>query len=148
MHNLNSRTDNPFSKLGFILSKLLLSLFLSSFVLGLFITAITSGKYEIWSTKLTLKREGCSLLRQNGITTHGIPDEDRCTVNVYFRAYKFGNGGVIYFEDREINFADNQMIAYETLDDQPLAPSQRNSMLMLAASLFVMLIMLVWLWAI
>jgi hypothetical protein len=148
MHNENNHTNNPYRKARFILSKLALGLLFITFMLCIFIFAISAGKFEVVSTKLILKREGCSLLRQNGITTHGFPDEDTCTAKVNFRAYKFSNGGVIFLGEREIILAGNQIVAYELLDDQPLTPAQIKALVMLVSSSFVMLVMLVWLLAI
>ena len=117
----------------------------ASFIIWIVISCMTAGDFEIKPTQMILKADGCSYLRQIGISTINSENGINCTVNVPYRSNTFGNGGVIVLDDdRQIKITDTQVVIVGSIENPRWTQSQKHSAMLMAASSIFMVGMMVW----
>ena len=123
------------------------ALFLGSFLIILFftvlggwlvITARTMRVFDIKLTHLVLKNEGCNFLKMNGVDTKAAEFGNGCSVVLPFLKNLYGNGGVITIEDKQINIADDLVLATGTVDDLPWTPMKTKALIVMMISTIVL----------
>lgn len=126
-------------------SGMALGLMIAAFIIWSIVCMITAGKFEIKPTQMILKSDGCSYMRQIGVTTKNSEDGSNCTVNVPYMSNSFRNGGVIVLDDgRQIRVADNQVVIVGSIENQPWTPSQDRSAILLGASSILLIGAMAW----
>ncbi|HQS58749.1 MAG: hypothetical protein B7Y56_10790 [Gallionellales bacterium 35-53-114] len=76
-------------------------------------------------TSLTINREKCEQLGQAGIALNEVTDvPGLCTMNVPFRANPFDNGGVIYFDNKNFDIENTQVLSRTLIDEQAATQSR------------------------
>jgi hypothetical protein len=117
-----------------------------------FMLWFTSGSYMLGQlnaapTKVILKKDGCTYMRHQHIITEPYDDDDdagMCAVNSLFRSNLIGNGGVFKLENREVQVAENQIVAVEKLDNYPYNESQKRLVIWLCINSFLMFATMGW----
>ena len=136
MHRQTINQDPQTSTSNYLFPTIAFSLALIAILTWLVLSIMVSRKFEIAQTELTLKAEACSLLNHEKMQTNRpSTDDSYCSVTIPFRANKFGNGGMIYLNDREILISDNQVISSEIIDPHAWTNEQIKSILIVMFSL-------------
>lgn len=128
-----------------ILLQILVAFILVSVTTWVVISTMVTRNSEIRTSVLTLKREACAYLRNEGIHAQPISEsESLCALSASFSANHIGNGGVIYLADRQIEIADNQLVAVEAKPDQSHQQSQVSDLALIIACTGLLLGILIW----
>lgn len=115
-----------------------------------FMLWFTSGSYVLGQlntvpTRVILKKEGCTYMHHQKVSSKPYDDVDQmCVVSAPFHENLIGNGGVFKLEDRELNVADNQIVAVEKLDNIPYSDSQKRMLMWLCINTLLVIATLAW----
>jgi len=111
---------------------------------------LTSGSYVLGQlgttvqTRVILKRAGCAYMHHLQMATQPYDDATGiCTTTIPFRSNLFGNGGVFKLADRELDVAENQIVATEKLH-LPYRDSQKRMIAWICINTLLVFAALAW----
>ena len=107
---------------------------------------LLNNTIDISLTTLTLKKESCDFLQDEGMTIKRSHASDSiCTLSIEYRTNNGGKGGVIYLGEREIHIAAHQIVATELADVKAAFESQSRLLVVVLLCLGFLLGTLLWL---